>query len=86
MYLVTSKVIENYVILHYLLLIMIDMFLVLVFPYTAVHSSVSSSLLHRRMCLPQHHVLKCLQPVFSLNMSSTLETTSKIIIFYILIF
>jgi hypothetical protein len=40
-----AQVIENYVILHYLLLMVIDVFLVLVFPYTAVCSSVSSSLL-----------------------------------------
>ena len=40
-----AQVIENYVILRYLLLMMIDMFLVSLFPYAAVHSSVSSSLL-----------------------------------------
>jgi hypothetical protein len=40
-----AQVIENYVILHYLLLMMSDVFLILLFPYTAVHSSVSSSLL-----------------------------------------
>jgi hypothetical protein len=38
------QLIENYIILHYLLLMIIDVFLVLLFPYTGVHSSVSSSL------------------------------------------
>lgn len=79
-----AQVIENYVILHYLLLIMIDMFLVLVFPYTAVHSSVSSFLLtqaHISSSAPCSQMPSAL--CFSLNMSSTLETTSKIVVFFV---
>ena len=39
-----AQVIENYVILCYLLLMIIDVFWFQYFPYAAVHSSVSSSL------------------------------------------